>query len=184
MNQLRILSLLFLTLFTSIPALAAGLADQTYARIVDDKGEIQLPQNFRLQWTHLGSWVVADEKAPGYGFHDVYTQPDAAQGYLAKGEFPDGSVLVKEIRKVGTGPLTTGHGQWATDTVMWFVMVKDAKQRFDNAHWAEGWGWALYQADDPGKNVSASFAETCQGCHLPAKDTDWVFVDGYPTLKH
>jgi hypothetical protein len=62
-------------------------------------------------------------------------------------------------------------------------MVKDRKQRFDGPHWGEGWGWALYKADDPASNVSASFAETCRGCHVPAQDNDWVFTEAYPTLR-
>ncbi|MEZ5573800.1 MAG: hypothetical protein R3E64_17560 [Halioglobus sp.] len=32
------------------------------------------------------------------------------------------------------------------------------------------------------KNVSQGFAASCQGCHVPAKGNDWVFIEGYPTL--
>lgn len=171
----------FLTVGMSATCVA-DMAEETYREIVDQQGEIVLPTDFRLQWVHLGSWVVADEAAPGHGFHDVYAQPDAVQGYLATGEFPDGSVLVKEIRSIGTGSLTTGDGRWALDKVMWFVMVKDNQRRFDSANWAQGWGWALFMADEPGTNVSSGFTESCRNCHLPARDSDWVFIDGYPTL--
>lgn len=181
--MIKSLTTLFAALMTVTAVHAQGLAAQTFGGIVDDKGGIHLPEDFRLQWVHLGSWVVADEKAPGYGFHDVYTQPEAAGAYLKSGQFPDGTVLVKEIRQVGSGALTTGQAQWATDEAVWFVMVKDGRQRFEGPHWAEGWGWALYEAKDPTRNVSKSFDETCKGCHLPAQNTDWVFVDGYPTLK-
>ncbi len=180
----RFLVVLLMAFFMTMPlANAEDLAEDTYRQWVDNQGGIRLPGNFRLEWIHLGSWLVEDPKAPGHGFHDVYTQPEAAKTYVQTGKFPDGTVLVKEIRQIGAGPLTTGQAQWATDRVMWFVMVKDNKSRFDNPHWAEGWGWALYEAQNPAKNVSKSFAETCQGCHIPAKNTDWVFVDGYPTLK-
>ena len=158
-------------------------ASNSFSQYINDKGEIQLPQNYRQNWTHLGSWMVPDAKAPGHGFHDVYTQNWAAKAYLRDGEFPDGSVLVKEVRKIESGAQTTGQAHWAGDTNIWFVMIKDKKQRFNGPHWGDGWGWALFDTKTPGKNISASYAETCQGCHIPAQNTDRVFIEGYPTLN-
>ncbi len=165
-------------------ALAADLADATYSQWVSDTGDITLPDNFRQAWVHLGSWLVEDEAAPGYGFHDVYTQPQSLAHYRRTGDFPDGAVLVKEVRSVAAGAKTTGLAQWAAEPLIWFVMVKDSSgQRFpDNPHWGLGWGWGLYEAAAPKKNVSASYRETCLACHTPAKDTDWVFIEGYPSL--
>lgn len=165
------------------PAMASELADNTFSQYVNSDGDISLPDDFRLNWSHLGSWIVDDSEAPGAGFHDVYTQPDAVRAYRENGVFPDGAVLVKEIRGIEAKTLTTGPAQWAKDTAVWFVMVKDDEARFDGPHWGKGWGWALFEAKNPGKNVSKSFEETCQGCHIPAKQNDWVFVEGYPTLK-
>jgi Cytochrome P460 len=66
----------------------------------------------------------------------------------------------------------------------WFVMVKDAKGRFkNNPSWEGGWGWALFKAADPKKNISTSAKNDCLSCHELAKDTDWIFKQGYPTLK-
>ncbi|MDP3777578.1 MAG: cytochrome C [Methylotenera sp.] len=160
------------------------LLNNTFGTIVDQKGNISLPKDYRLNWNHMGSWVVLDAGAPGHGFHDVYAQKEAVNAYRKTGKFPDGSILVKEVRKVESGEQTTGKAHWAGSTNIWFVMVKDNKGRFPgNAHWQEGWGWALYDAKDPSRNVSKSFKETCMGCHTPAKRTDWVFINGYPTLK-
>jgi Cytochrome P460 len=163
---------------------AKDLATETFSAYVSKTGEITLPENFRKHWVHLGSWVVTDAKAPGHGFHDVYTQPDAAKGYAKTGKFPDGTVLVKEIRKLGSGKMTTGEAQWATDNAVWFVMVKDSKSRFKgNPNWGEGWGWALFEAKNPKLNTAKSYIESCLGCHTPAQATDWVFVQGYPTIR-
>lgn len=160
------------------------LATETFSRWVDASGNIKLPENYRQDWGHAGSWIVADPKAPGHGFHDVYLQKQAAKTYRETGKFPDGTVLVKEVRQVKAGAQTTGHAQWAGDTNVWFVMVKDSQGRFANSpHWKEGWGWGLYEAKNPKLNVSKSFAETCMACHTPAKKTDWVFINGYPSLK-
>ena len=167
-----------------ITAEEASLLNSTFDKLVDPAGNIKLPENVRRSWNHLGSWVVADPKAPGHGFHDVYTQPGAAKAYRETGKFPDGTVLVKEIRKVESGIQTTGRAQWAGDTNVWFVMVKDTKGRFPgNANWEEGWGWGLYEAKNPRLNVSKGFRSTCMACHTPAKQTDWVFTNGYPTLR-
>ncbi|MGY6275643.1 cytochrome P460 family protein [Methylomonas sp. MgM2] len=183
MNKKLIQTLLLLTLAHGIEARAVDLADHTYANYVDKKGEISLPAGFRQHWTHLGSWVVAKVDAPGYGFHDVYTQAQAVEAFKRSGRFPDGTVLVKEIRGLSSAEMTTGPATWAADPKVWFVMVKDDKNRFaGNRHWAEGWGWALFNAADTKKNVSTGFRDSCQACHEPARASDWVFVSGYPSL--
>jgi Cytochrome P460 len=108
---------------------------------VDSKGDIARPTGFREKWTHLGSWFVKDAKGPGYAIHDVYTQPGVAAAYKKTGQFPDGAVLVKEIRKAQTAQMTTGQASRAADLQLWFVMVKDQKGRFKgNPHWGNGWG--------------------------------------------
>ncbi|UTW12743.1 cytochrome P460 family protein [Marinobacterium rhizophilum] len=163
--------------------MAGSLAEETYSRHVDSGGAISLPSDFRLSWTHLGSWVVSEATAPGAGFHDVYTQAEAARSFRENGVFPDGAVLIKEIRTIESGDKTTGPAQWARDPAVWFVMVKDTQGRFDSPHWGEGWGWALFKAEEASVNASASFEETCKGCHVPAQQNDWVFTEGYPTLQ-
>ena len=161
-----------------------NLVTSTFGTLVDKAGNITPPKDYRLNWGHMGSWTVLDPKAPGHGFHDVYSQKDAIKSYRETGKFPDGTVLVKEVNKVESGAKTTGQAEWAGDTNVWFVMVKDDKNRFPgNKHWKEGWGWGLYEAKNPFKNVSKGFNETCAACHAPAKNTDWVFIEGYPTLK-
>lgn len=165
-------------------AAADELAARTYRELVGPGGDIRLPSDFRRHWSHLGSWLVDDAQAPGHGFHDVYAPPEAVAGYLKNGSFPDGSVLVKEIRRIGAGPKTTGPARWATEPAVWFVMVKDSVGRFPgNPHWGDGWGWALYEAGKPARNVSKSYAESCKTCHLPAVKTDRVYVEGYPSLR-
>lgn len=156
----------------------------SFSPYVDEKGSIKLPEGYRAQWVHLGSWVVPNEKAPGYGFHDVYTQPESLEAFCSTGSFPDGAVLVKEIRSVKTADLTTGTASWAGDPAVWFVMVKDSKNRFAASPlWGEGWGWALFKAGDPGTNAATSYQKDCIPCHMPVKDTDWVYLQGYPTLR-
>ena len=165
-------------------ALAMPLQAADFSPYVDAAGGISLPSDARARLVHLGSWAVVDADSPARGFHDVYTEHASAEHYRKTGTFPDGATLVKEIRALKTGPMTTGNPvHWGSDPAVWFVMIKDAKGRFPgHPLWADGWGWALYKADDPAKNVATSYAKDCQSCHVPAAATDRVFVHGYPTL--
>lgn len=178
-----ILYVLLIVLSASSSVQAMEPESTSFNNFVDHAGTISLPENYRSQWSHIGSWLIADPEAPGYGFHDVYMQPDAVLHFLKFGEFPDGAVIIKEVRKIEAGAKTTGMAQWAGDVNIWFVMVKDGNGRFeDNPHWSDGWGWALFENKGAMKNVSQGFAVSCQGCQIPAKDNDWVFIEGYPTL--
>jgi hypothetical protein len=61
---------------------------------------------------------------------------------------------------------------------------KDSKNRFtDNPLRGEGRGWALFKPDDRSKNVATDFQVDCLGCHVPAKDRDWVYTEAYPMLN-
>jgi len=166
-------------------ALALGAGEgplDGYDRFVRGDGSFAFPgESVRDDLVHLGSWLVPEGEPAG--FHHVYTQPEAVAAYRATGEFPDGAVLVKELRGHARADYTTGSDVASpTEPTQWFLMVKDRRGRFpEDPLWAEGWGWALFRADDPGTNVATSFQADCQGCHLPARD--WVYVQGYPRLS-
>lgn len=165
---------------------ATGTSAETkpFSPFVDARGRIRLPDDFRRNMVHLGSWFVPEGDSSG--FHDVYTEPSTVEAYRRTGEFPDGATLVKELRASAAGNYTTGANvSYATETLKhWFVMIKDRQGRFpDNPLWAEGWGWALIKPDDPSTNTATSFRASCFGCHLPAKANDWVYIEAYPTLR-
>jgi hypothetical protein len=92
--------------------------------------------------------------------------------------------LVKEIHGTDHAAMTTGDAHWATDTKVWFVLIKDAKGRYqNNPLWGDGWGWALFKSDAPDKQVATDYKKDCLGCHIPAKADDWIYVKGYPVLN-
>ncbi len=89
-----------------------------------------------------------------------------------------------KVRNTTTEKLNTGHVTCADDMKIWFVMVKDKTNRFpENPIWGDGWGWALFEAKDPSKNTATNYRASCIGCHIPAEEADWVFVQGYAELK-
>ena len=155
-----------------------------FSPYVDANGNIKFPDGFRTSMVHLGSWFVPEGGASG--FHGVYTEQESVETYRRTCKFPDGATLVKELRASKSGSFTTGQGvSYATSGLkQWFVMIKDSKNRFtDNPLWGEGWGWALYKPDNPSKNVATNFLEECLGCHVPAKDRDWIYTEAYTTLS-
>ena len=155
-----------------------------FSPYVTKEGGISLPADYREKFLHLGTWAVAKKPAtPVAEMHNVYTRPEDIQAYRRDGKFPDGAVLVKEITNVGSDNLTTGHSTWSTGDKSWFVMVKDAKGRFpQNDLWGDGWGWALFEAKDPKRNVATDYKTDCKTCHVPAKKDDWLYIRGYSIL--
>jgi hypothetical protein len=149
--------------------------------LVDKAGNIRIPPGYRDLYQALGTYAVLDPK--GNELHFTYASPGTAEHYRKTGQFADGTVLVKEVFATTHAQLTTGDAHWPSGTKVWFVMIKDAKGRFPgNPLWGDGWGWALYKSDAPDKQVATNYQADCLGCHLPAQSTDWVYVDGYPSL--
>jgi cytochrome c2 len=154
-----------------------------FSPYVDDTGSISRPQKYRDNWTHLGTYFVIGEPRAGHSMHLVYTEKRYLDAYNRTGHWPDGAVIVKEVMHTAGAQLTTGAANWATEPSVWFVMVKDTKQRFpNNPLWGEGWGWALFKSDAPNVQVATSYKQDCLNCHVPAKKTDFVYVQGYPPL--
>ncbi len=185
----------FLTIFLGACSEAGGRPEASNAgpettavnpgwpsHVVTATGDISLPDDFQT-WSTLGSWSTADADGVQNGMHQVYASPGSIEGFRQSGQFPDGSVLVKEVRGAATADLSTGAASYATEKQVWFVMVKDSTDRFpDNALWGDGWGWALFEAADPGKQAASDYEADCKGCHIPAEARDWVYVEAYPVL--
>jgi hypothetical protein len=151
--------------------------------LVDAKGNIGKPAGFRDRYQVLGVFDPTNLNNETE-MHYTYASPGAAEYYRKNGKFADGTVLVKQVFATDHAKLTTGDAHWATDTLIWFIMVKDENGRYPgNPLWGDGWGWALYKADAPDKQVATDYKKDCLGCHVPAKSTDWVYVQGYPVLK-
>ena len=148
--------------------------------LVDKSGSIRKPSDYRDRYQSLGTFTVLDPK--GDEMHYTYASPGAVEYYRKTGEFADGTVLVKEVFGTIHAQLTTGDARWASGIKVWFVMIRDRKGRYSGPLWGEGWGWALFRSDAPDKQVSTDYKKDCLGCHIPAKGTDWVYVQGYPVL--
>jgi hypothetical protein len=154
------------------------------ASVVDANGNLRVPENYRARYQHLGSWAIAaDSGRSSKEMHDVYASPGAVDAYLRTGHFPDGAVLVKEVFGTTTTGMTTGTVSHASRLKGWFVMVRDSgNTRQGNSLWGDGWGWSWFDAGKPLTTTSTSYRTDCQGCHLPARESDWIYTSGYPIL--
>jgi len=188
-NLLLILTLVLLT--ASLDVRLRGGTQEGLLDLVDVKGNIRKPPEYRDRYRVLGAYMVLDPtsmvadvpKSNADEVHYTYATPGTAEFYRKNRRFADGTVLVKEVLSTSHAQLTTGDAHWATETKVWFVMIKDDKNRFpDNPLWGDGWGWALFKSDAPDKQVATNYRKDCLGCHLPAKGTDWIYVQGYPVL--
>jgi hypothetical protein len=92
--------------------------------------------------------------------------------------FPDGSIIAaihwtrvpsEENNKVLNGPFPGTQSFVVGSSVNVQFMVKDSKKYAATG----GWGFADFKGGKPGDKA---LHETCFGCHLPAKDHDFVFA--------
>lgn len=180
---------LFLFLVITVALAGAGsitTAQTASSLVVDANANLRVPENYRTEYQYLGTWAVAaDEAGEGsQGLHEVYASPGTIAAYRKVGDFPDGTVLVKEVYGTETESMTTGLVSRAQTLKGWFVMVRDSK----NTHpghklWGGGWGWSWFDADSPTKTTSTDYTADCKPCHLAAEATHWIYVQGYPSLR-
>lgn len=160
-------------------------ADASFSPYVDASGRISLPEDFDTTFVHIGTVSVEKKpEEPVMELHGTYTRREDLEAFQRDGHFPDGAVLVKDVRATTNSKLTTGSAAYGADVKVWFVMIKDAKGRFpDNELWGDGWGWGLFEGKDREKQVAVNYRTECRSCHVPVKGTDWVYTQCYPALN-
>ena len=153
--------------------------------VVNARGDLHVPSNYRAAYEFLGTWAIAAAKGVGSSeLHNVYATPGTIAAFHTSGHFPDGTVLIKEVHETSTAPMTTGTVSHAGTLKGWFVMVKDSKNSHPgNVLWGDGWGWSWFDAGNPTNTTSTNYRTDCLSCHVPAQAADWVYTSGYPTLK-
>ena len=181
--------------------LAAGLvsglgmaADQGRdigAAVFNDKGELMLPEGFR-EWVFIGAPLTPhglnDGKAGFPEYHHVYVNPDAWSVYEETGEFPDGTVIAKELvllqkgdRADGSKVAPSGRGYFAGEFHGMDVMVKDSRRYRAN----NGWGFFNFGHHAPPyvKTARVASTESCAACHATNAGKGMVFKQYYPILQ-
>jgi hypothetical protein len=154
-------------------------------------GSLVLPTGFR-EWVFIGGPITPNGlnngKAEFPEFHSVYVERENFHYYQKHGDFPEGTVLVKELAltqpgKYPDGSLDTpsGRGYFPSALHGLDVMVKDSK-RFGDTH---NWGFFTFGHQAPPYEPTAKVmaAAECAFCHIAGvAKTDMVWVQFYPLL--
>jgi hypothetical protein len=180
-----IVSALALVLLCAPHAKIASAADTKTSKVVAADGTLRMPSDYRTTYQFMGSWAIAADQDKGSKeIHVVYASPGTIAAYQKTGKFPEGAVLVKEVYGASTGAMTTGSVSRAETLKGWFLMVRDTRGSHPgNKLWGDGWGWSWFDAPNPTKTTSTDYKTDCLTCHIPAKATDWIYIQGYPVLK-
>ena len=142
-------------------------------------GQMRFPANYR-EWIFLSSGMDMSYQ-PNAGpathsvFDNVFVNPAAYRAFLQTGRWPEGTVMMLEVRGGEGNHSINTRGQTQSGEVMGMeIHVKDS------AHVKGGWGF--YRFND---KTSAKLIErpaTCYSCHEAHAAVDTTFVQFYPTL--
>lgn len=135
---------------------------------------LDYPEGYR-RWAHVKTQVIGPESpffASGGGIHHIYANDAALAGYEAR-RFPDGAILVFDLREAKTKDGITVEG--ARERLD--VMVKDTK-RFPETG---GWGFERFVGDSKTeRGLTEEHRALCFQCHTRRKDEDFVFSEYRP----
>ena len=155
-------------------------------------GTMQLPTGFR-KWVFVGAPLTPnglnDGKAGFPEYHNVYVEQKNVDAYLKTGEFPEGTVIVKELTRVlnptfpdGSRKEPSGRGYFNGEYNGIDLTIKDSK-RFAKTN---GWGFFTFGHHPlPYDKVAAEKPVTeCAGCHIAnVAGTDMTWIQFYPLLR-
>jgi hypothetical protein len=108
-------------------------------------------------------------------FNNVFANPEAYRAFQQTGHWPDGTMLVLELRMAGAAEPPLRHGEYQTQGLMGLeIHVRDTS-RFKN-------GWAFFSFDEPGPGKKIADGSACETCHAAHAAVDTSFVQFYPSL--
>jgi len=149
-------------------------------------GELQRPSGYR-EWIYVGTPLTPNDmnngKAAFPEFHNVYIDPKSWSHWKKKGEFRDGTILMKELVSVGSKAAVSGQGYFQGDFLGLEATIK-SKKYFPN----EPGNWGYYSFSTPdhsslNKTAKAFPAASCNACHAASAADDFVFTQYYPVLS-
>ena len=184
-----IAGLLVVTGIVNLGGQLARAADPDWGPKWTGEGELILPEGYH-QWVFLGSPLTPNALNGGSAafpeYHNVYVQPEAYKAYRETGEFPEGTIMLKELQltRDGTNPdgsavEVSGRGYFPGARNGIDISVKD-KTRFADTN---GWGFFNFghQAPPYLETAAEQSVEACAGCHIANAD-DMVFRKFYTPI--
>lgn len=152
-------------------------------------GELVLPENYH-DWVFLGSPLTPHALNNGQAafpeYHNVYVHPRNLAAYRATGEWPEGTILLKELQLTRTAKFddgssleASGRGYFPAARNGIDVSVKDSK-RFKDTN---GWGFFNFGHHAPpyAEAAAEQSIDACAGCHITNAD-NMVFKKFYEPI--
>lgn len=145
--------------------LALGVLSASTVWAVDSG---QYPENFR-RWVHVGTGVILPGGAfpeNEQGMHHIFANQKAVDGY-ASGDFPDGSVIVYELREAQqkNGIIFEGERRRVD------VMIK-ASSLYNKTG---GWKFERFLGNQQAQDAVHDSGASCFQCHANANAHGFVF---------
>ena len=187
----------------AVASLNAAQTEQSSA-VFNADGTVQVPTGFR-KWVFVGAPLTPEGLNDGkYNcnadgknctrsnfpeYHHVYIEQKNVDAYLKTGDFPEGTVIVKELTRVlnptfpdssRKEPSGRGYFNGAFNGID--MSIKDSK-RFAKTN---GWGFFTFGHHPmPYEKTSAERpAAECAGCHIAnVASTDMTYIQFYPLLR-
>jgi len=129
--------------------------------------DILIPEGYR-NWTHVKTAISNPSFATHSGFHHIYANPKAIEGYKT-GKFPDGSIIVFDVLESvpqKSGDIYEGKRKLID------VMVKNSIQFKETG----GWGYEEFIYNDSLETKALHPAKNqCFSCHNNQKEKDYIF---------
>lgn len=152
-------------------------------------GELKLPTDYHT-WVFLGSPLTPNALNNGQAgfpeYHNVYIHPEAYKAYRKTGQFPEGTILLKELQLTmpathddGSRVEASGRGYFPGTRNGIDISVKDSK-RFNDTN---GWGFFNFGHHAPpyARTAAAAPKNACASCHM-ANATNMVFTKFYTPI--
>lgn len=191
-------------LYLLVAAPVAAAQEEPPSVVFNADGTVQLPTGFR-KWVFVGAPLTPEGLNDGkYNcnesgenctrsnfpeYHHVYIEQKNVDAYLKTGEFPEGTVIVKELTRVrnpsfpdGSRVEPSGRGYFNGVYNGIDMSVKDSK-RFAKTN---NWGFFTFghHAMPYDKTSAEKPASECAGCHIAnAATTDMTYIQFYPLLR-
>ena len=176
--------------FALFPVQTVTAQTQGSAAVFTSDGKLQIPKGFR-RWVCVGAPLTPNGlnggKANFPEFHNVYIQAQNVAAYMKTGQFPEGTVIVKELTRLlnptfpdGSRTEPSGRGFFNGEFNGIDLTVKDSK-RFARTN---GWGFFTFGHHPlPYEKTAAEAPAVCAECHKAnVAKTDMTWVQFYPLL--
>src|SRR5215470_2068329 len=171
---------------------SAQSSDARYMPQYSSSGELLLPpNNIWRTWVFVGAPLTPNALNSGKAnfpeYHNVYMQPWAYAEYKKTGQFPEGTIMFKELQltlpppqfKDGSRNEPSGRGYFGGAFNGADVTVKDSKRFAATGNW----GYFDFNHHEPkAAKTTVQPKEMCAFCHIASAQKDEVWTQFYQIL--